>query len=429
MRRIVVTGIGAVTPLGKTFPDSWEAALSGKSGLRPITRFDASDSRWKVAGEVVDFDAQTYFSEKETLRLDPFVSYAVAAAVMAAEDAGLSQQSEAADQGSELTNLKNLQSTHSDYLTSGGVIIGSGRGGISTIEKELIKIQHPKSNTWRPRLSPYLMPATTISMASSSAAQKLGIKGHCLSISNACASGTNAIGESFRLLKSGYNGPVFAGGAEAPVCRICIEGYGSAGALSRQQDSLASRPFDMARDGFVLSEGACILVLENHENAVRRGARIYGEIAGYGNTTDAFHITQPDPSGEARAIELAIQDASITSDEIDYINTHGTATKLGDISEARALKKVFGKKTPVIAATATKSATGHLLAASGALEAAFTLMSLKEGLIPPTINLREKDPSCDLNIITEKRNAGIRVALSNSFGFGGVNAVLVLKKL
>lgn len=262
-------------------------------------------------------------------------------------------------------------------------------------------------------------------MAASYVAQKLGIKGHCLGVSNACASGTNAIGEAFRLIKAGYHQIVLAGGTEAPVCRLCIEGYGIAGALSKQE--AAPKPFDAKRDGFVLAEGACVLVVEDYEYALKRGATAYGEITGYGNTTDAYHITRPDAGGEARAIMLALKEAGINPDEVDFINTHGTGTKTGDIAETSAINMVFGKRAFTIPATAAKSMTGHMLAASGAFEAAATLMSIRQGVIPPTINLSEKDTACDINISAEKTNGDIKTAISNSFGFGGVNAVIVLR--
>ncbi|PIY86491.1 MAG: beta-ketoacyl-[acyl-carrier-protein] synthase II, partial [Nitrospirae bacterium CG_4_10_14_0_8_um_filter_41_23] len=263
--------------------------------------------------------------------------------------------------------------------------------------------------------------------ASSYVAQKLSIKGYCLGISNACASGTNAVGEAYRLIRSGYRGPVLCGGAEAPVCRICIEGYGSSGVLSKVNDSSASRPFDRTRDGFVLSEGACIFVLEGYESALKRGARIYGEILGYGNTTDAFHQTIPSPEGEAKAIKTAIDEAGLNPEDIDFINAHGTSTPLGDKTETVAVKMSFGNRAYHIPVTSIKSLTGHMLAASGALETAFTLMTMNEGIIPPTINLKERDPECDLDYVTETRRAEIKFAISNSFGFGGVNAVLVFR--
>jgi 3-oxoacyl-[acyl-carrier-protein] synthase II len=424
MNRIVITGIGAVSPLGNSFYESWEAAKAGLSGIRPVTRFDVSDVKWKVAGELKGFDAGKYLSKKEINRLDPFVHYAVAAAVMAAENAGLIEQ-KLPPLLPPLSKGRNRGGINSKLLNSAGVIIGSSRGGLGTIEKELQKIFSPYISRHISRTSAYLMPSTTISMASSYVAQKLGMKGYCLGISNACASGTSAIGEAYRLIKSGYKGPVLCGGAEAPICRICFEGYGSSGALSNVKDYSASKPFDRTRDGFVLSEGACIFVLEAYESALKRGARIYAEVMGYGNTVDAFHQTIPDPEGEARAIKMAIDEAGLRPEDIDFINAHGTSTILGDKAETEAIKLLFGKKAYHVPVTSNKSLTGHMLAASGPLEAAFTLMSINEGIIPPTINLKERDPECDLDYVIRLRKAEIKFAISNSFGFGGVNAVLV----
>ncbi|MEC4676045.1 MAG: beta-ketoacyl-ACP synthase II [Nitrospirota bacterium] len=416
MGRVTVTGIGAVSPLGNTFKESWGSIKAGRSGLGPVNSFDTHDVPWKVAGELKDFDAGDYLSKNEINRLDRFVQYAVAASIMAAEDTGLFSHG--------MSSADRLSA-----FTSGGVIIGSSRGGIGAIEKALLQCRG--SNTVNGnrggRLSPYLMPSTTISMASSAVALKLGIKGYCLGISNACASGANAIGEAYRLIKTGYKGPVLAGGAESPVCRFCIEGYGITGALSKGADRNASRPFDRSRDGFVLSEGACILVLEDYESALARGADIYGEIIGYGNSTDAFHITRPKPSGEANAITMAIKEAGIRPEEVDHINAHGTATRLGDIAEAEAIGMAFGERAPGIPVTAAKSMTGHMLAASGAFEIAATLMAIREGVIPPTINLDVQDPACNLNIVQKKTESEIKIAISNSFGFGGVNAVIVLR--
>lgn len=430
MKRVVVTGIGALTPVGNSMTQSWKALQAGESGIGDTTRFHVQDTRWKSSGELKGFEPGPFLSLKEINRLDLFVQYAVAAAVMAAEDAGLISSSELQVTSN---NLQALTPNPFFATSATGVIIGSSRGGISTLERALIKNLKteaitPGSQISNPnfRVSPYLMPATTISMAASYVSQKLGIKGHCLGISNVCASGTNAIGEAFRLIKTGYARLVLAGGAEAPVCRICVEGYGTAGALS---DSGVSRPFDLQRDGFVLSEGACVLALEEYETALERGAEIYGELSGYGNTSDAFHITRPDPEGEARAIIAALNEAGADPGEVAYINTHGTATKIGDIAEAAAIKIVFGEKSRYIPVSAIKSITGHMLAASGAFEVATTLMSLKEGVIPPTINLYEKDPDCDLNIVTESKRSDIRVAVSNSFGFGGANAVIVLRRV
>jgi 3-oxoacyl-[acyl-carrier-protein] synthase II len=326
---------------------------------------------------------------------------------MAAEDAGL---------------LKD------GYLEAGGVIIGSSRGGISTIEKAMLKSGDAFIRSRRTRLSPYLMPSTTISAASSFSAQKLGMKGYCLGISNACSSGTNAIGEAYRLVKSGYKGPVLAGGAEAPVCRLCIQGYGAAGALSDSDGPSASRPFDRTRNGFVISEGACVLLVEDLGLALQRGAKIYAEIAGYACSTDAFHITRPDSSGEARAISAALGEAGVSAEDVDYISSHGTSTLIGDRAEAGAFGIVFGGRAKKIPVSALKSMTGHMLAASGALEAAVTASSLKTGIIPPTINLLVRDEKCDLNVIQKMSAGQPAVAISPSFGFGGVNAVLVLKR-
>ncbi|MFA4917893.1 MAG: beta-ketoacyl-ACP synthase II [Thermodesulfovibrionales bacterium] len=411
MNRVVVTGIGAVSPLGNTFQESWAAAKKGLAGIGPVTGFDASDIPWQVAGELKHFDPGRYLSGKELKRLDPFAQYAVAAAVMAAEDAGL------------ISSFI----LHPSSLSSAGIIVGSSRGGISSLEHSIIKSR--RLSRKQHSVSPYLMPATTISMAPSYIAQKLGIKGCCLGVSNACASGANAIGEAYRLIISGYKYPVLCGGAEAPLCGICFQGYGASGALSKINDSTASRPFDRTRDGFVLSEGACIMVLEEYTTARKRGAKVYGEITGYGNTCDSFHQTIPSAEGEARAISAAIEDAGLAAGDIDFINAHGTSTILGDKTETEAIKITFGKKACEIPVFSLKSMTGHMLAASGALEAAITMISMCEGTIPPTINLTERDPKCDLDIVTELRKADIEYAISNSFGFGGVNAVLVMKKI
>ncbi len=401
MKRVVVTGIGAVTPLADNFNDSWLSVLNGVSGIKQISKFDSSNLKWKMAGEVLKFDPLTCLSKKEVIKLDAFIHYAVAAAIMASCDAGLQNES--------------------SKLASAGVIIGSSRGGIGLIEKAAVKLSGS-----RPKLSSYLMAATTISMAASYIAQKLNMQGNCLGISNACASGANAIGEAFRLIRHGYSKIVFAGGAEAPVCRLCIEGYGVSGALSNANDASASKPFDIKRDGFVIAEGSCVLVLEEYESALKRNANIYGEIIGYSNKTDAFHVTKPSLQGQAGAMLEAINDAGIKPGDIHYINAHGTSTLIGDKTEAEAVNIVFTEQIP---ASSIKSMTGHMLAASGAFEAACTLMSLRQGIIPKSINLTEKDPECNINVITEKKKADINVAISNSFGFGGVNAVLILKRV
>ena len=415
MVRVVITGIGAVTPLGNTFQDSWNAVKAGVSGVQAVTKVSEAKIKWNAAGELKHFRAEAYLGQKEIRRLDPFVHYAVSAAVMSAEDAGFIQ----AD-GIPCRN---------EYLTSGGVIIGSSRGGIGTIEKALMNMRNCDLNAESYRISSYLMPATTISMSASSIAQKLGLKGHCLALSNACASGSNALGEAYRLLKAGFKGPVIAGGTDAPICRLCIEGYGRSGALSKADPDCASRPFDRQRDGFVLSEGACALVLEDLETALKRGTKMYGEIIGYGNSVDAFHQTKPDVRGEIHALRSALDEAGIGPAEIDYISAHGTSTQIGDHVESEAILGALGGNARHIPVSALKSMTGHMLGASGAFEAACTAMSLLESVVPPTINIREKDSRCGINLITEKSDRPIRTALSSSFGFGGVNAVLVLRKL
>ena len=431
MERVVVTGIGAVTALGNSFSLSWEALKTGRTGISKITRFDASFLPWRVAGELKGFDPGAYLAQKEVLRLDPFVQYSIAAAIMAVEDAGLIS-----------THSLSLVPPFGDDL---GVIIGSSRGGISTIEKSFLKVFRQldgKKNDGmmiaanrevRLRPLPSIMPSTTVGMAASSIAQKLGLKGACLGISNACASGANAVGEAFRMIKSGYARMVLAGGTDAPICRWCVEGYGAAGTLSKydntSKDIGAPRPFDKTRDGFVLSEGACVMLLEEYGSAMRRGVRIYGEIAGYGNTSDACHMTRPDSSGEARGIFAALKESGMDAEAVEHFNAHGTATHIGDLVEVQAFREVFGARATKIPTTAVKSMTGHMLAASGAFEVASTLMTLHEGIIPPTINLKEKDPACDIALVTEGKHGEIRTALSTSFGFGGVNAVVVLKKV
>jgi 3-oxoacyl-[acyl-carrier-protein] synthase II len=407
-KRVAVTGIGSVSPLGNYFDRAWDVIKAGRSGISEIKSFDTSGLPWKIAGELKGFDETEHLSSKEAKRLDPFVRYAIAAAVMALEDAGLIADAQ--------------------YLASAGVVLGSSRGGISTIERELVRLHGSRGTVRKARCSPYLMPSTTISMAASYVAQRLGIRGHCLGISNACASGTSAVGEAFRAIKSGYSKLILAGGSEAPICRLCIEGYGMAGALSRKVSG-SPRPFDRDRDGFVLSEGACVLVLEDYGQALKRGATMYGEVIGYGNTSDAFHMTKPHPEGEAEAMRSAIKEAGLRTYKVDYISTHGTGTKIGDACEALAIKKVLGRRGSTVPASAIKSSTGHMLSASGAFEIACTLKSMKEGIIPPTINLDNKDAECDINIVTEKTKMDIDIAISNSFGFGGVNAVIALERL
>ncbi len=408
MRRVVITGIGAVTPLGNTFQESWSALKKGTNGIGPLVAKSPSQNIC-IAGALRDFEPLRYLKEKEINRLDPFVQYAVAAASMAFQDAF--------GRGSDPDRMNTA------------VVIGSSRGGVTTLNNSLKKRYGQRSNKVASSrvFSPYLMPSTTISMAASYTAQTLGLRGYCLGISNACASGANAIGEAYRLIKDGYATAALAGGTEAPLCEVCIEGYYVSGALTRSIETDASKPFDIGRDGFVLSEGACILVLEEYGRAMARGAHLYGEIAGYGYRTDGFDQVRPHSHGEAEAMASALRESGLRTEEVDCINSHGTSTPSGDRTESSAIEMLFGERTSSLPVIANKSMTGHMLAASGSFEVAATACMIEEGIIPPTINLTEQDHLCRVRVVTEAVKTEMRVALSNSFGFGGVNAVIVLK--
>ncbi|MBL7032373.1 MAG: beta-ketoacyl-ACP synthase II [Nitrospira sp.] len=405
MKKVVITGMGAVTPLGNTIEETWENLLRKRSGVSQITRFDPSGLPSRIAGELKGFTAETHISKKDILRLDPFIHYAAAAADMALENAGLKT---------------------SGVLRNAGIIVGSSRGGITSMEYALEK--HLLKN--KP-FSAYLMSSSTINMASSHISIKFGIKGPSLGISTACASGTNAIGEAVKMIRNSDINVVIAGGSEAPICRTAVGGYGASGSLSKRnkEPEKASRPFDNKRDGFVIAEGAGIIVLEEIGHALKRGARIYAEVAGYGVSSDSFHMTQPDSEGEALAIQNALVDANINANEVDCINAHATSTPLGDSAETDAVKKVFGEHSRHIHISSCKSMLGHMLGAAGAVETAVTALSINNRIITPTINLEEPDPDCDLNYVTSTINRDIEVSLTNSFGFGGVNAVLVLSKI
>jgi 3-oxoacyl-[acyl-carrier-protein] synthase II len=404
MKRVVITGIGAVTPLGNTIQETWECLIKGRSGIGHITRFDPAGLPSRRAGELNGFYAEKYVSKKDLQRLDPFIHYAAAAAEMALEDAGLT-----------------AFGTHD----RAGVIIGSSRGGITGMENALERHLLKK----RP-FSAYLMSSSTINMASSHVSMKFGVKGPSLGISTACASGTNAIGEALKMIRNSDVDIVIAGGSEAPICKIAVGGYGASGSLSRRntEPEKASRPFDNKRDGFVIAEGAGIVVLEELGHALNRGAKIYAEVQGYGVSSDAFHLTRPDSEGEAAAIRNALEDAEIGAGEVEYINAHATSTRIGDRAETDAVKKVFGGHSRNIHITSCKSMLGHMLGAAGAVESAVTALSINKGIITPTINLEEPDPDCDLNYAVSAINSDINAAITNSFGFGGTNAVLVLRK-
>ncbi|GBD99810.1 3-oxoacyl-[acyl-carrier-protein] synthase 2 [bacterium BMS3Abin07] len=408
MKRAVVTGIGAVTPLGNFFGDSWNNLLKGVSGISKIDRFDVAGMPYQNAGQVRNLDVGGFLSMKEMRRYDRFMHYAYISSQEALEDAGLS----------------GFCYTRGNSAIS--VVCGSGRGAISSIEKAVGKqsSRSRRRNTHMRMVSPYFMPLTATGMSASLIAQKNRLTGECIGISNACASGLSAVGVAYRMIGYGSSEIVIAVGADAPLTHICFEGYLSCGALSKKN---VSRPFDSKRDGFLLSEGACTLILEEYGHAVRRGARVYGEVIGYAGGMDAFDQVRPSSGGESATIEKAIGNAGIDRDAIGFVSTHAASTILGDISESIALEQVFGGNISGLPVSAFKSMTGHMLAASGVFEAAASFKVISDGVIPPTLNLEIKDPECSLNVITERRKSAVDCALVNSFGFGGINSVLIIK--
>ena len=408
-RRVVVTGLGLVTPLGTGVEKTWKAICAGESGIGRITRFDPTGYDAQIAGEVKDFDPAQFIEKKEIKKMDTFIHYAVGAAQLAVDDAGLKIKPEEA--------------------TKVGVYIGSGIGGLGSIEHyhEVLKARGPG------RVSPFFIPMTIINLASGQVAIRIGAKGPNSCAVTACATGNHCIGDAYRLIQRGDADVMVAGGAEAAVTPLGVAGFAAAKALSFRNDepTKASRPFDKDRDGFVLGEGAGVVVIEELEHARRRGVKMYGEIIGYGMNSDAYHITAPPEEGEGaiRCMELALKDAGIHRDQIGYINAHGTST-MADAIETRAIKRVFGEQAFRIPVSSTKSMTGHLLGAAGGIEAVFSLLTLFHGILPPTINLDNPDPACDLDYVANKaRPAAVTAALSNSFGFGGVNACLIFKRL
>jgi 3-oxoacyl-[acyl-carrier-protein] synthase II len=407
--RVVITGIGMVTPLGNSMRTTWAGLCSGASGVGSITRFDTAAFPCRIAGELKSFDPLCFLNAKDAHRTDPFMQYALAAALMAAEDAGFAVEPLSADRT--------------------GVLIGSGRGGVTTTERnmKMLLSRGPRA------VSPFFTPMSLVNMASAFVSMRLGARGPCLDVSTACATGTHALGEAMKIIQRGDADVMIAGGAEAALSPLVLAGFCQARALSLRNDrpEEASRPFDRDRDGFVLSEGAGVLVLEEQRHAEKRGARIYAELAGYGLTSDAFHFTRPDESGEgsARAMEQACRDAALEAGDIGYINAHGTSTPHNDRAETKAIRKAFGDHARSIAVSSSKSMLGHMLGAAGAVEAGVTALALHEGIVPPTINLENPDPKCDLDYVPIlARRRDIRSALSNSLGFGGMNAALVLKK-
>ena len=408
-RRVVLTGLGALTPVGNTTEEFWSALKQGKSGIGPITRFDATGYPTRIAGEVRGFDEGKYVDRKEARRLDPYLKYAIATSVMAVEDAAL--------------DLAKVDGTRF------GVLIGSGIGGITT----LIEGEDVRRTKGVDRVSPFVIPMLIVNMAAGLVSMRFGARGPNSSVVTACATGNHAIGDAYRIIERGDADIMIAGGAEAMIVPLTIAGFCSMKAMSTRNDEpeKASRPFDAGRDGFVCGEGAGIVELEALEHAVRRDARIYGEIVGYGMTGDAHHMTAPDPEGDGatRAMQLALADARIAPTAVGYINAHGTSTPYNDKFETLAIKRVFGDYARRLAVSSTKSMTGHLLGAAGGIEAIATALALHHGLLPPTINYDTPDPECDLDYVpNQARKVDVEYALSNAFGFGGTNATLAFRK-
>jgi 3-oxoacyl-[acyl-carrier-protein] synthase II len=411
-RRVVVTGLGCISPVGNTVADAWSNLLAGRSGIGFITKFDASALSCKIAGEVKDFDLEPYISAKEARTMDTFIHYGIAAAVQAVQDAGLATGASLTDEQAERI----------------GVIIGSGIGGLPLIEETHTEY----TNRGPRRISPFFVPASIINMISGHVSMKFGFKGPNLAVVTACTTGLHSIGEAGRLIEYGDADVVVAGGAEATVSPLGIGGFAAMRALSTRNDDPAasSRPWDKDRDGFVLGEGAGVLVLEEYEHAKARGAKIYAELAGYGMSADAGHMTAPNMDGPRRAMRNALRNAGLNPDSVDYLNAHGTSTPLGDVNESNAIKAAMGEHAKKLVISSTKSMTGHLLGGAGGIESVFTVMALHRQQIPPTINLANPDPECDLDYCANTaRDLKIDVALKNNFGFGGTNGSLVFKRL
>ncbi|MDI3534552.1 MAG: 3-oxoacyl-[acyl-carrier-protein] synthase [Thermosediminibacterales bacterium] len=407
--RVVVTGIAAIAPNAIGKDKFWEALINGKSGISKITRFDASDFPTQIAGEVKDFNPEDYIDEKEARRMDRYSQFAVASAKMALEDSGLKLDEK------DPTRI--------------GVVLGTGIGGIETLEN-----QHKVLLSKGPRrISPFFIPMLISNMAAANISMMFGAKGPNFTVVTACATGTNAIGEAYRVLQRGDADVMFAGGSEAPITPLALAGFSSMKAMSTKNDTpeLASRPFDAQRDGFVIAEGAGLVILETLEHARARNADIYAEIVGYGMSADAYHLTQPAPGGEgaAQSMRLALKDGNLQPEQIDYINAHGTSTPYNDKFETMAIKKVFKEHAYKMAISSTKSMTGHLLGAAGAVEFIACILSVKNNIIPPTINYEIPDPECDLDYVpNEARRTEVNYALSNSLGFGGHNTTIIVKK-
>jgi len=408
-RRVVITGVGVVSPLGTGVEKNWQALMEGRSGVGLVTRFDVSDFPTRIAGEVKDFTPEDFMEKKDVKKMDPFIQYAVAAAKMAMDESRLP-----------------ITPENEDMV---GVIVGVGIGGLTSIE-EYHKLF---LDTRLKKVSPFFIPKLIANLAPGQISIRYGAKGISYTPTSACSSGAHAIGEAFRLIRLGEQDAVIAGGAEAALTPLGLGGFIALKAVSSRNDApeKASRPFDKNRDGFVMSEGAGVVILEELGMAKRRGAKIYAEVVGYGANSDAYHMTAPSPEGEGavRCIRMALRSGDIDPHEVDYINAHGTSTPYNDATETQAIKRVFGEHAARIAVSSTKSMTGHLLGAAGGVEAVYSVLAVDRGVLPPTINYEEPDPECDLDYVPNTaRQASVRVALSNSFGFGGTNACLAFRK-
>lgn len=411
-RRVVVTGLGIVSPVGSKIEKAWKNIVEGVSGINKISSdlFDASDFSVKIAGNVDDFDAKEYITPKDQRKMDPFIHYGIGAGTDALHDSGL----EITDENSERI----------------GIIVGSGIGGVGSIEKN----SKAFLNGGPRKISPFFVPSTIVNMVAGNLSIMHGTKGHNMSPVSACATATHSIGDAARMISYGDADIMFGGGAEMCSTPLGIGGFAAMRALSTRNDDpeAASRPWDKDRDGFVLGDGAGVLILEEYEYAKARGADIYCELAGFGMSSDAYHMTSPslDGEGAARCMDHALKDAGLNADDVDYINAHGTSTPAGDVAETKAIKRAMGNHSDTVAVSSTKSMTGHLLGAAGGIEAVFSVLAIRDQILPPTINLDNQDPDCDLDYVAnEARDAKIDVAMSNSFGFGGTNGTLIFKKI
>jgi 3-oxoacyl-[acyl-carrier-protein] synthase II len=406
-RRVVITGLGAVTPLATGVEESWRKLCQGKSGVARITKFDPSCFNVQIAAELKDFHPEDFLDKKKIRRTDPFIQYALVAALMAIDDAGLA-----------------INGTNANRV---GIVLGSCAGGMNTYEKNLFALRDEGAE----KVSPFFIPGFIANMAAGEVSMALGARGPSKCVVTACATGNNCIGDAFRHIQYDEADAMIAGGSDAYVLPIAIAGFDKMRALSRRNNEpeKASRPFDKDRDGFIIGEGAGVVILEEMESAVRRGANIYAELVGYGSNIDSFHITEPDWENQGRCLKLALNDAAISPGDVEYINAHGTSTVINDISETKAIKAALGEHSKKVPVSSNKSMFGHLLGAAGAVEAIFTILTIRDNIIPPTINYDTPDPECDLDYVPNTaRKAKVNIALSNSFGFGGVNATLVFRK-